>query len=196
MSLIITGAQVPIQKNKDQQLSATVLKGITTCFTASWLNDNGSPGTVTWSLTGTSNAKTELSVIAGQAQVTPSTVGTMQLEATSANPQGSCTVQLTVEESDLLISAPDGYVYRVPRAVWANAQSNSAGGSPSSTAVRRYLPSELSQTVQDLLTHGVEAANIPNPAIQNHTSLTAGEPSDNITCFLLNLNSLLLNPGK
>ncbi|HZI05389.1 MAG TPA: hypothetical protein VEZ71_15260, partial [Archangium sp.] len=136
----------------------------------------------------------------GQVQVTSSSVGmvvTLVAEYEGFTGVGT----LTVEESDLLIYAPDGYVYRVPKDVWALKADSWVDKNPNPTnppqpvpgVVARYNSGNL-PAIQKQLAKAMEVANIPNPSGDKAGSGTSG--NDNITCFLLNLNSILLNPGK
>jgi hypothetical protein len=107
--------------------------------------------------------------------------------------------RLWVDESDLLLYAPDGRIYWLPTKMWMRAKS--------------FDPKELkdlkqlSKAILPLLKNETVVANIPHEAhgqpdgrSQRSDGASAGptEPAEPVTCFLLNLNSILLSyaPSK
>jgi hypothetical protein len=108
--------------------------------------------------------------------------------------------RLWVDESDLLLYAPDGRVYWLPTKMWTKARS--------------FNPKELkdlkhlSKAIIPLLKNETVVANIPHHVGQEvegkpnyaggSIEKPVGEPAEPVTCFLLNLNSILLSytPSK
>ncbi len=105
---------------------------------------------------------------------------------------------LWVDESDLLVYAPDGRVYWLPTKTWMRAKA--------------FNPKELkdlkhlSKAILPLLKNETVVANIPPQAHRGADgsapppggTIAPGEPAEPVTCFLLNLNSILLSysPSK
>ncbi|EPX58889.1 hypothetical protein D187_003604 [Cystobacter fuscus DSM 2262] len=111
----------------------------------------------------------------------------------SATYEGSSlTVAIEILESDMLLYAPDGFIYRVPTEVWTHARP-APPHDPNPTRVVRYRPEELPSHIQSLLENEVALANVPGGVNLPSPSQKDIAPSDNITCFLLNLNSIMLS---
>ena len=203
MSLYITPAQMTLTDN-GPRFSATLLRGFTTNFIT--FDSSTGPLSSNWELVGGTGA-----VALNQTQnqqgcpvmaVTANQTGEVLFQVSCRDPNTNQTLsmlmEINVEGSTLLIYAPDGFVYQVPATIW---------GDPSNA----IHVSDLSEPIQTLLANEVTVANIPQPPLsQNGTSTTAGlsqnitsttagadttvgNSSDNITCFLLNLNSILLS---
>ncbi|NTX33618.1 hypothetical protein HUA74_01240 [Myxococcus sp. CA051A] len=87
-----------------------------------------------------------------------------------------------VDQSDLLIYAPDGNLYWVKPEMWQSAE-------------RISLDSEsLSSALKPLLENEAVVANLPEPRKPATSSESpVGGRAEPITCFLLNLNSILLS---
>jgi hypothetical protein len=223
--LSISPALVILEKNKGSgkmspRFSTTIFKGFTTALTASIVGTGGAasgenPAWWSWKVTGGSGSVTlskssqqqPVITMTGQVvEVTGLTAGVVTLQASYSHTDPTTknvvvlftnTVELTVEETDLLIYAPDGFVYRVPHGVWANP--NMQGVLPpdkQQQPVQVLTMDKLSESVQSLLIAQVPVANVPEPLPSPKPPGTTevGEPSENITCFLLNLNSILLMP--
>ncbi|MCE9667488.1 hypothetical protein LY474_06635 [Myxococcus stipitatus] len=96
---------------------------------------------------------------------------------------------ITVDESDILIYAPDGYVYWVKTETWMKAE--------------RFTPDSksLNDALIPLLKNETVVANIPpNPfpdqgkaSPKRPQNSVPGPMAEPITCFLLNLNSILFS---
>jgi hypothetical protein len=103
-------------------------------------------------------------------------------------------VAVEILESDMLLYAPDGFVYRIPTEVWTRA-SDAPPGTRDPTSVVRYRPENLPGHLQSMLQNEVALANVPSGVTMPTPPLARNDltPSDNITCFLLNLNSIMLS---
>ncbi|QSQ13620.1 hypothetical protein [Myxococcus landrumensis] len=109
------------------------------------------------------------------------------LKSSDANwPQLEAKAFVTVDESDLLLFAPDGHVYWVTTEMWMKAEKFPIDSK------------RLNPALHTLLRNETVVANIPNipypdeQAAQSSTPSAAGR-AEPITCFLLNLNSILLS---
>lgn len=108
-------------------------------------------------------------------------------ETKESNESFTTSVLVVVDNSDLLLYAPDGMIYQVPVSVWKG-----------NAAVKAYALQNMTPPIQTMLNSNVSLANLPHllppPASRTGEASAAG-PSENITCYLVNLNSLLLaNP--
>lgn len=108
-------------------------------------------------------------------------------------PRIEARAELTVNESDLLVYAPDGNVYWVKTEAWMNAPKFPIDSK------------SLNNALLPLLKNEAVVANIPNSNIPPAPPLPAKargkqveSRAEPITCFLLNLNSILLSytPGS
>ncbi|MFP2912381.1 hypothetical protein ACLESD_46640 [Pyxidicoccus sp. 3LFB2] len=106
-------------------------------------------------------------------------------------PKMKATAKLFVDESDLLIYAPDGNVYWLKTEEWMKA-------------TKYPVTAKELEVLRPLLENEAVVANIPHTAGQapqgrpNHAGGSspkgeAGPPAEPVTCFLLNLNSILLS---
>ncbi|MFY1830163.1 hypothetical protein ACN47A_29885 [Myxococcus fulvus] len=104
-------------------------------------------------------------------------------------PKTTAQIACTVEQSDLLIYAPDGNIYWLKPEQWQQAQRMS----PTDSRLTKDLPV--------LLKNETVVANLPVPLDASLPVSSASErmepAAEPITCFLLNLNSILLSytPG-
>ncbi|MFP2933750.1 hypothetical protein ACLESO_53175 [Pyxidicoccus sp. 3LG] len=104
-----------------------------------------------------------------------------------------------VDESDLLVYAPDGRVYWLPTKTWRKAQSFDPSHPDNHTtpAIK-----DLSKVLLPLLKNETVVANIPHgadkPARPSAGLELPGAGAEPVTCFLLNLNSILMSysPSK
>ncbi|MCY1020811.1 hypothetical protein [Pyxidicoccus sp. MSG2] len=105
--------------------------------------------------------------------------------------------RLWVDESDLLVYAPDGKVYWLPTEAWMKAKSFD----PKHPQDMK----KLAKALVPLLRNEAVVANIPHHveheragAAGDNISASAAVPAEPVTCFLLNLNSILLSytPSK
>ncbi|MCP3058060.1 hypothetical protein LXT21_04630 [Myxococcus sp. K38C18041901] len=100
-------------------------------------------------------------------------------------PRIEARVECSVDQSDLLIYAPDGNIYWLKPEEWQKAQ--------------KLSPTDKSLTgdLDTLLKNETVVANLPVPANVAAPTNTAAEnlsdAAEPITCFLLNLNSILLS---
>jgi hypothetical protein len=104
--------------------------------------------------------------------------------------------RLWVDESDLLLYAPDGKVYWLPTETWTKAKSfDPKHPQDMKKLAKALLPLLKNETVVANIPHhvaheraGSAGANISAPSA----------PAEPVTCFLLNLNSILLSysPSK
>jgi hypothetical protein len=101
------------------------------------------------------------------------------------------TAKACVDESDVLLYAPDGRVYWLPTEVWTKAKSFDPR--------HPHDMKHLAKALMPLLKNEAVVANIPHDAEQAASeaprqALSApSEPAEPVTCFLLNLNSILLS---
>ncbi|WP_147332772.1 hypothetical protein [Archangium gephyra] len=111
-------------------------------------------------------------------------------------PQLDAVVHIEVMQSDLLVYAPDGKVYKVPGSVWRGDPSPAK-----KVEVLGWRNKELPDPIWNMLANEVTVANVPN-VVRNLEPGTAHQPpagqledpkTDNVTCFLLNLNSIALS---
>ncbi|WNG48204.1 hypothetical protein F0U60_31760 [Archangium minus] len=105
----------------------------------------------------------------------------------------SVTAELEILESDLLVYAPDGCVYKVPGEIWLGQKEKH-----SKAKVERITWSEkdrkrLPEEVWNMLANEAVVANVPNPVQKPFDDSLGHAPADNVTCFLLNLNSVALS---
>ncbi|XXF76535.1 hypothetical protein P2318_26270 [Myxococcaceae bacterium GXIMD 01537] len=121
---------------------------------------------------------------------------------TDTTPAAQCQVFLRVMESDMLVVAPTGSVYRVPPAVW---MQGTALGEEYQTV--EYNFEALPQGVRAMVQNDTVAANIPNEprdgasgegeATAKRKSRrkhgTQFDPGEPVTCFLLNLRSIAMS---
>lgn len=103
----------------------------------------------------------------------------------------STDIKLLVMESDLLIYAPDGLVYRVPGQVWLQGKAQSLDGKSIEEVEALKWGERLPEPIWNMLDNEVTLANIPNEA-RNQPEVGAPK-AENVTCFLLNLNSIMLS---
>ncbi|WP_338864283.1 hypothetical protein [Myxococcus stipitatus] len=101
-------------------------------------------------------------------------------------PQLEAKTTVSVDESDLLLFAPDGHVYWVTTEMWMKAEKFPINSK------------RLNPALHTLLRNEAVVANIPNvpyPVEQAAQGRATPEASraEPITCFLLNLNSILLS---
>ena len=156
-----------------------ILRGITTYLAVFGVDDTGGTHPITSEVAWTLNGESIDSSKTSANGITLSTAANGQVQATSTTIEQTVTlgaayaglktdVKLTDQASDLLIYAPDGKIYRIHKDVWASQQ---------------VVPvTSLAEAVETELAGEVRATNITTPST-----------SENITCFLLNLNSILLN---
>jgi hypothetical protein len=220
-TLHIAPAHVTMQVHGPPKLSTTLLKGFTTSFTAYVLHPEGHPeGGTPMPLSGvwwekSSDSEGDIEFLSPQDQprveVKGTRPGVVRLQASLGNSPFKNTVEITVDESDLLLYAPDGYVYRVPKEAWAHNTEFWAQHKELTNPrhlvpgqVVRYDRKHLPQDVENLLANEVMVANIPltiNPNTldpnltksPDTTSPEVGFECMAIWCFLLNLNSILLS---
>ncbi|QSQ23955.1 hypothetical protein JY651_02935 [Pyxidicoccus parkwayensis] len=100
--------------------------------------------------------------------------------------------QAYVDESDVLLYAPDGRVYWLPTEMWTKAQSFDPK--------HPHDMKHLAKALLPLIKNEAVVANIPrevgfdgSEAPPRQTSLAPSAPAEPVTCFLLNLNSILLS---
>ncbi|WPB80743.1 hypothetical protein KYC5002_16605 [Archangium violaceum] len=118
------------------------------------------------------------------------TKGNALLQATYR--KRSLQIKIEILESDMLVYAPDGFVYQIPTEVWTGAaETNPKEHHPDK--VVRYHPEKLPLSVRNMLENEVTLANVPSGITGPLPAVGSTEPSDNITCFLLNLNSIALS---
>ncbi|GEN06535.1 hypothetical protein SAMN05443572_102354 [Myxococcus fulvus] len=119
----------------------------------------------------------------------PATVTAVPLNDDPEFPRIKTQLKCTVEQSDVLIYAPDGHIYWINQELWQQAERLS------------LTDPRLSKDLPVLLKNETVVANLPVP---QDTSLPVSSASERmepaaepITCFLLNLNSILLSytPG-
>lgn len=106
-------------------------------------------------------------------------------------PDMEARAECTVDQADLLVYAPDGNVYWVKPEMWQNAEKIPIDSKSLSSALKPLLDNEavvanIPERVDSTTTREVSAGSAPVDG--------RAEP---ITCFLLNLNSILLSysPG-
>nr|QKW93877.1 serine/threonine-protein kinase PknK [Vitiosangium cumulatum] len=116
--------------------------------------------------------------------------GHARLQAT--HQKYSLEVDVEILESDMLLYAPDGFVYRIPTEVWTRPKAIDPKD-PNPKKVVRYHPERLPDHIQGMLRNDVTLANVPSGVTMPAPSQKSNDSSDNITCFLLNLNSLALS---
>jgi hypothetical protein len=206
--LYISPAKVSIAAGGVPQFRATLLEGFTTHFSALLVSsDGGTPVDVTSNTIWEENTPTEPGErrkldLGERGAVQPVTAVHPGQTVLRATYQGlSNTVSISIDESDLLLYAPDGYVYRIPTEAWTSAPIADPNTKSPPTTVVKYDPQKLPRALRVMLVNEVALANIPT-VLKDIPSTTQGTDtrelapatgSDNITCFLLNLNSLLLS---
>jgi hypothetical protein len=195
--LHIAPAHVTVQVHGPPKLSTTLLQGFTATFTAyAFHPESGAlevPSGVHWEVQRDSEGEIEFISHRDQhvVEVKATKTGVVKLQASIKNTPHKNTLEITVDKSDLLVYAPDGYIYRIPKDLWAHNPEfwdhahNKDLTNPDHHIpgkVVRYEKDKLPKGVQTLLASEVAAANLLPPVCQ-----------DNITCFLLNLNSVILS---
>ncbi|MFY0580482.1 hypothetical protein ACN28S_45155 [Cystobacter fuscus] len=95
----------------------------------------------------------------------------------------------------MLVYAPDGFVYRIPTEVWTHVPKKKHKHKQHDHHVTRYEPGHLPDSVKNMLNNEVTLANVPNHSTAVIPPSKPGDrsASDNITCFLLNLNSIMMS---
>lgn len=209
--LIITPTRVTITNSGEQKLSATLLDGFAYGFSAYLLDsESGAPKNVTadgttwepFTIPPLKKGGRNGQITCDQKPTSPEnsvkaeSPGWVGLRVTYESLESR--VEIFVDASDLMLYAPDGYVYRIPTAVWTSAKDAPPEQTPPTQVVVRYDRKNLPAPVKLLLDNEVTVANIPevladcdiDPGVRSNKG--PGE-SDNITCFLLNLNSILLS---
>lgn len=177
---------------------ATLLEGFTTQFSAYVLDSKGQSRNITsdviWEaeLTAGSGGLFTIDRKArkGAQEVAAVALGTGRavLKATYRGQQ--LLIGINILESDMLVYAPDGLVYRIPTEIWTHAKEADPND-PHPIEVVWYKPEDIPR-VKGLLDEEVALANVPNRSTGPYPGPSAA-PSDNITCFILNLNSIVMS---